>query len=102
MAMKIKKGDNVIVIAGKDKGKEGKVLSVDTKNNRVVVEGVGKVTKHAKPSQANPQGGIVEMEAAIDLSNVMLSEGGKPVRVGFEIRDGKKVRVSKKTGEVIA
>ncbi len=102
MAMKIKKGDNVIVIAGKDKDKEGKVLSVDTKNNTVVVEGVNMISKHAKPSQVNPQGGIIEREAPIDISNVMYSVKGKGVRVGFEVKDGKKVRVNKKTGEVIA
>lgn len=102
MAMKIKKGDNVIVIAGKDKDKEGKVLSVDAKNNKVVVEGINMITKHAKPSQANPQGGIIEREAPIDISNVMYSVKGKGVRVGFEVKDGKKVRVNKKTGEVIA
>jgi len=102
MAMKIRKGDNVIVIAGKDKDKEGKVLNVDTKNGRVIVEGVNKVTKHAKPSQGNPQGGIVEKEAPIDASNVMYAVDGKGVRIGFDVKDGKKVRVNKKTGEVIA
>ena len=70
--MKIKKGDTVKVIAGKDLGTEGKVLSVDVKNHKVLVEGVNKITKHAKPSQANPNGGIVEKEAPIDISNVML------------------------------
>ncbi len=102
MAMKIKKGDNVIVIAGKDKDKEGKVLAVDTKNNTVVVEGINMISKHAKPSQANPQGGIIEREAPIDISNVMYSVKGKGVRIGFDVKDGKKVRVNKKTGEVIA
>ena len=101
MAMKIKKGDNVIVIAGKNKDREGKVLSVNTKDNTVIVEGVNKVKKHSKPNQLNPNGGIVEMEAPINASNVMLSEGGKPVRVGFQVVDGKKVRVSKKTGKAI-
>ena len=95
MASKIKKGDTVKVIAGKDKEKEGKVLSVDAKNNKVVVEGVNMVTKHSKPSAANQQGGI------IDLSNVMYSAKGQAVRVGFSVQDGKKVRVNKKTGEVI-
>ena len=102
MAMKIKKGDNVIVIAGKDKDKEGKVLAVDTKNNKVLVEGVNMVSKHAKPSQANPQGGIIEKEAYIDISNVMYSVKGQGVRIGFKVEDGKKVRFNKKTGEVIA
>ena len=101
MAMKIKKGDNVIVITGKDKHKEGKVLSVDAAANKVLVEGVTMVKKHGKPSQENPNGGIFEKEAPIDLSNVMLSVGGKGVRVGFKVEDGKKFRVNKKTGETI-
>lgn len=96
---KIKKGDLVKVIAGKDKGKEGKVLSV--KNGKVLVEGVNTITKHAKPSQSNPNGGIIHQEAAIDVSNVMLVVGGKTTRVGFEVKDGKKVRVAKATGKVI-
>ena len=102
MAMKIKKGDNVIVIAGKDKDKEGKVIAVNTKDNTVLVEGINKVQKHAKPSQMNPQGGIIEKEAPIDISNVMYCEKGERVRVGFKVEDGKKVRINKKTGEVIA
>lgn len=101
MANKIKKGDTVKVIAGKDKEKEGKVLSVDVKNHKVVVEGVNMVTKHTKPSAANQQGGIVEKEAPIDASNVMYSAKGEAVRVGFAVKDGKKVRINKKTGEVI-
>ena len=101
MASKIKKGDTVKVIAGKDKEKEGKVLSVDAKNNKVVVEGVNMVTKHSKPSAANQQGGILHQEAPIDISNVMLVVDGKATRVGFEVRDGKKVRVAKKTGKVV-
>ena len=100
-ALKIKKGDTVKVITGKDKGKEGKVISVDVKNGKVVVEGANMITKHAKPSQANPNGGIIQKEAAIDISNVMLVVGGKATRVGFEIKDGKKVRVAKATGKVI-
>ena len=96
--MKIKKGDTVKVIAGKDLGTEGKVLSVDVKNHKVLVEGVKKITKHAKPSQANPNGGIVEKEAPID---VMLVVKGKTARVGFKVEDGKKVRFAKSTGEVI-
>ena len=100
-ALKIKKGDTVKVIAGKDKGKEGKVISVDVKNGKVIVEGANMITKHAKPSQANPNGGIVQKEAAIDSSNVMLVVGGKATRVGFEVKDGKKVRVAKATGKVI-
>ena len=95
--MKIKKGDTVKVIAGKDLGTEGKVLSVDVKNHKVLVEGVNKITKHAKPSQANPN----EKEAPIDISNVMLVVKGKTTRVGFKVEDGKKVRFAKSTGEVI-
>ena len=98
-ALKIKKGDTVKVIAGKDKDTEGKVLSV--KNGKILVEGVNMITKHAKPSQANPNGGIVQREAAIDASNVMLVHEGKATRVGFAIQDGKKVRVAKATGKVI-
>ena len=100
-ALKIKKGDTVKVITGKDKGKEGKVISVDVQKGKVVVEGVNMITKHSKPSQANPNGGIVQKEAAIDVSNVMLVFKGKATRVGFEVKDGKKVRVAKATGEVI-
>lgn len=100
-ALKIKKGDNVKVIAGKDKDKEGKVLAVDVKNNRVLVEGVNMVTKHAKPSAANQQGGIINKEAYIHMSNVMLLHNGKATRVGFKMDGDKKVRVAKATGEVI-
>ena len=99
--MKIKKGDTVKVIAGKDNGKEGKVVSVDKKNGRVVVEGVNMITKHTKPSAANQNGGIVQREAAIDLSNVMYVHEGKPTRIGFKIENDKKVRFAKTTGEVI-
>ncbi|MGL5260554.1 MAG: 50S ribosomal protein L24 [Lachnospiraceae bacterium] len=98
---KIKKGDTVKVIAGKDKDKEGKVTNVDRKNNKVTVEGVGVITKHTKPSATNPNGGIVQVEAAIDISNVMLLHNGKATRVGFEVKEGKKVRIAKATGEVI-
>ena len=97
--MKIKKDDMVIVIAGKDKDKTGKVLSV--KDGKVIVEGVNVVKKHTKPNQMNQNGGIVEKEAAIDVSNVMLLVDGKATRVGFEVKDGKKVRVAKATGKVI-
>ena len=100
-ALKIKKGDTVKVITGKDKDKEGKVMSVDVQKGKVIVEGVNMITKHAKPSQANPNGGIVQKEAAIDVSNVMLVYKGKATRVGFQVKDGKKVRVAKATGEVI-
>ncbi len=97
--MKLKKGDTVKVIAGKDKDKEGKVLAV--KDGKVLVEGVNMVTKHTKPSAANQQGGIVNKEAPIDASNVMLVVKGKATRVGFKMEGDKKVRVAKATGEVI-
>ena len=99
--MKIKTGDTVRVIAGKDKDKEGKVLAV--KNGKVLVEGVGMVTKHTKPSAANQQGGIVNKESFIDASNVMLydTKAKEVIKFGYRVKDGKKVRVSKKTGNVI-
>jgi large subunit ribosomal protein L24 len=100
-AVRIKKNDLVRVIAGKDKDKEGKVLSIDAKKGKVVVEGVNMITKHAKPSAANQQGGIINKEAPIDASNVMLIHNGKAVRVGFKVEDGKKVRVAKGSNEVI-
>lgn len=96
---KIKKDDLVKVITGKDNGKTGKVLKV--KDGKVLVEGCNMVTKHVKPSAANPNGGIVNHEAAMDVSNVMLMVDGQATRVGFEVRDGKKVRIAKKTGKVI-
>ena len=98
---KIKKGDTVRVIAGKDKDKEGKVLSIDRKNGRVIVEGINMLTKHTKPSAQNQQGGIINQEGSIDISNVMVVVGGKVTRIGFTEKDGKKVRVAKATGEVI-
>lgn len=98
---KIKRGDTVKVIAGKDKDKEGKVLRVDTKNHKVLVEGINVVKKHTKPNAANQAGGIVSTEAYIDVSNVMYLKDGKATRIGFEVKDGKKVRVAKATGEVI-
>ena len=100
-AMKIKKGDMVKVIAGKDKNKEGKVLAVNNKDGKVLVEGINMLTKHTKPSAANQNGGIVHQEGYIDASNVMLLHDGKATRVGFEVKDGKKVRVAKKTGKVV-
>ena len=99
--MKIKKGDTVAVIAGKDKGKEGKVLVVNHKDNTVIVEGVNMITKHTKPSAANQNGGIVKQEGPIDASNVMYIHKGKATRVGFKMDGDKKVRVAKSTGEVI-
>ena len=101
MAQKIKRNDMVKVIAGKDIDKEGKVLSVDAKNHKVVVEGINMATKYTKPSMQNQAGGIVQEEAAIDVSNVMLLHNGQPTRVGFKFVDGKKVRFAKSTGEVI-
>ncbi len=98
---KIKVGDTVKVIAGKDKGHEGKVLKVDHKNGRVIVEGANMITKHNKQSAQNPEGGIVHREGAIDISNVMYVKDGKVTRVGFEVREGKKVRVAKIDGSVI-
>ena len=99
--MKIKKGDTVKVIAGKDKDKEGKVIAVDQKNGTVLVEGVNMRTKHAKPSASNPEGGILPQEGPIDASNVMYVHKGKATRVGFKLDGDKKVRVAKSTGEVI-
>jgi len=98
---KIKKDDLVKIIAGKDKDKTGKILSVNTKKNTVLVEGCNMVTKHSKPSAANQQGGIIHQEGPIDISNVMLVVDGKATRVGFEVKDGKKVRVAKATGKAI-
>jgi large subunit ribosomal protein L24 len=101
--MHVKKGDKVQVISGKDKGKQGVVLEAFPKKDRVLVEGVNIVKKHSKPSQANPQGGINSQEAAIHVSNVMPLDpkSGTPTRVGYEIVDGKKVRVAKKSGETL-
>ena len=99
--MKIKKGDMVKVIAGKDKDKEGKVSAVNQKDGTVLVEGVNMLTKHTKPSVANQNGGIVHQEGPIDISNVMYIHKGKATRVGFKMDGDKKVRVAKSTGEVI-
>lgn len=99
--LKIKKGDTVKVIAGSDKDKEGKVLSVDPKNGRVVVEGVNMRTKHTKPSAANQNGGIIHQEGPVDASNVMYMHKGKATRVGIKMDGDKKVRYAKSTGEVI-
>ncbi len=99
--MKIKKGDTVKVITGKDKGKEGKVMSVDQKNAKVLVEGVNMITKHTKPSAANQNGGIIQKEAPIDVSNVAYVHKGKTTKVGFKVVKDKKVRFAKSTGDVI-
>ncbi len=98
---KIKTGDTVRVITGDNKGQEGKVLQVLVAKNRVLVEGVNMVSKHKKPSATNPQGGIEKMEAPIHISNVMLVENDKTVRVGFRTEDGKKIRFSKKSNKAI-
>ena len=98
---KIKKGDTVKVIAGKDKDKEGKVLSVDHKKGKVLVEGINMLTKHAKPSMQNQEGGIIHQEGPIDISNVMYVHKGQATRIGFKLDGDKKVRVAKATGEVI-
>ena len=100
-AMKIKKGDTVRVIAGKDKGKEGKVLSVSLKDSTVVVEGINMVTKHTKPSAANQNGGIIQKEAPLHVSNVMLVVDGTVTRVGFKMDGDKKVRFAKANGKTI-
>jgi large subunit ribosomal protein L24 len=101
-AAKIKKGDNVIVLAGKDKGRTGTVLQVMPKDDKVLVEGVNVHVRHRKPDQANPQGGIDRKPAPLHVSNVAIAgKDGKATRVRFEERDGKKVRVAVKTGEVI-
>ena len=100
-AMKIKKGDMVKVIAGKDKNKEGKVLAVNNKDGKVLVEGINMLTKHTKPSAANQNGGIVHPEGYIDASNVMLLHEKKVTRVGFKMDGDKKVRFAKSTGKVI-
>ncbi len=98
---RIKKDDNVKVIAGNYKGQTGRVLSL-TANNRALIEGVNKVKKHMRPSQENPQGGIVEKEMSIHLSNLMLLDKSKPVKVGFKVLDsGKRVRVNRKTNNII-
>ncbi|BDD10938.1 50S ribosomal protein L24 [Fulvitalea axinellae] len=101
--LKIRRGDTVKVIAGNDKGKEGKVLEVLVDKQRVVVEGVREVTKHRKPSATNPQGGIEKKEAPIHISNVMLVDPakGEATRVGRRVEDGKIVRYSKKSKETI-
>ena len=102
MAAKIKKGDRVVVLTGKDKGRQGAVLRVLPKDERVVVEGLNMVQRHTRPTQGDPQGGIKRKEASIHVSNVaIVDSNGKPSRVGFKVEDGKKVRVAKTTGEVI-
>jgi large subunit ribosomal protein L24 len=102
-AAKIKKGDAVVVLSGKDKGKHGTVTKAMPKDGKVIVGGVNMITRHVKPSQGNPQGGLDRREAPMSVSNVAIEDPktGKPTRVRFEERDGKKVRVAVKSGEVI-
>ena len=100
--MKIKKGDHVIVISGKDKGKEGEVVRALPKDDKVVVNGVNTAKKHQKAQRQNQQAGIIDVDMPVHVSNVMLVHKGKPTRVGYKIQDdGTKVRVAKRTGEVI-
>jgi len=102
MAAKIKKGDRVVVLTGKDKGRAGKVVRVLPAEQRVVVEGINVVQRHTRPSQLDPQGGIKNKEASIHVSNVAIADAnGKAARVGFRMEDGKKVRFAKTTGDVI-
>jgi large subunit ribosomal protein L24 len=99
--LKLKTGDTVKVIAGDHKGEEGKILEIIIAKNRAIVEGINLISKHTKPSATNPQGGIIKKEAPIHISNLMLVENGKPTKVGYRMEDGKKVRFSKNTNEVI-
>ena len=102
MSAKIRKGDSVVLLAGKDKGRSGRVLKVLPKENRVLVEGLNMVQRHTRASQADPQGGIKHKEATVHVSNVAVADSsGKPTRVGFRVDGDKKVRVAKSTGEVI-
>jgi large subunit ribosomal protein L24 len=103
MAAKIKKNDRVVVLAGKDKGRQGNVVRVFPKEGRLVVSGINMIKRHTRPSQADPQGGIRHREAPLHVSNVALVDPktGEPTRVGFRIEDGKKVRFAKKSGEVL-
>ena len=104
MKFHVKKGDTVLVLSGNDKGKQGKVMSVDRKSQRAIVEGVRIVSKHTRPNAEHPQGGIIKQEAPIHISNLMVVDNsGKPTRVGRkkDEKTGKSVRYSKKTGEII-
>ena len=100
--MKIKKGDTVQIISGNEAGKSGRVIKIFPAKDKIVVEGLNMAKKHARPTQDNPQGGIMEKEAAIHISNVMLIAGGKPTRIGYKtLEDGRKVKFAKATGEMI-
>jgi large subunit ribosomal protein L24 len=102
MAAKIRKGDRVVLLTGKDKGRSGQVTKVMPKDARVIIGGLNLVSRHTRPTQADPQGGIKSKEASVHLSNVAIADsGGKPTRVGFRFEGGKKVRFAKTTGEVI-
>jgi large subunit ribosomal protein L24 len=104
MKLHVKKGDTVLVLSGNDKGKQGKVMSVDRKSQRAIVEGVRIISKHTRPNAEHPQGGIIKQEAPIHISNLMVVDNsGKPTRVGRKLdeKSGKLVRYSKKTGEII-
>jgi len=102
-AAKIKKGDKVVVLSGKDKGRTGEVTRALPRDGKVVVSGINVIARHRKPSQANPQGGIDRVEAPLHISKVALADPktGKPTRVRFEVKEGKKVRVAVKSGETI-
>lgn len=102
-SLHVKKGDLVLIISGRDKGKKGQILKVFPKKGKIVVEGINVVTKNLKPSQTNPQGGVVTKPASIFSSKVMLydEKAGKPTRVGYKVENGKKVRYSKVSGEVL-
>lgn len=101
--MKIKNGDKVKILTGKDAGKTGKVMRIFAEKNRIVVEGVHVVKRHVKPGIVSKEGGIISMERPVDLSNVMLVDpkGDKPIKVGYKLIDGKKYRFNKKTGETL-
>ena len=101
--MRVKTGDNVVVISGKYKGKQGKILAAKPSKNKVIVEGVNIVKKHVRQSEQNPDGGVIEFEAPINASNVMIVDPktGQRTRVGYKFVDGKKVRFSKKSGEIL-
>ncbi len=99
---RIKKNDTVIVLAGKDKGKTGKILKIDTDNDRVIIQGVNMVKKAVKKKSQQDKGGIIEVEAPLHISNVaIVTKDGSPSRIGYKFEDGKKVRFAKKTGEVL-
>ena len=102
MAAKIKKGDRVVVLAGRDKGRQGEVTRVWPKEERLLVSGLNLVKRHTKPTQADPQGGIKTKEAPLHVSNVaFVDSNGKPTRVGFKVEGDKKVRIAKSTGEAL-